>query len=92
MSASVSLFVVSHRALAVTPTRDDGGCAALPEQAAQRIGVIAFIGEEVTHASGPSEECGRCCHVGDIARRQAQRVWPADNVGEGMDFRRPAAP
>jgi hypothetical protein len=57
----------------------------------QAVGIIAFIAEMVTHATGTFEKGGRRLDVADVARRQHQRLGTTDDVGERMDLRGPTA-
>lgn len=54
--SGVALLVIADGAFAVAPAGDDGRGAGIPSQAAQTVGVVAFVAEQVAHAPGPSEE------------------------------------
>lgn len=92
MAAAVSLFVIANGSLPVAASRNDGDGAYLTKRAAQAIGIVAFVTEQVSNATGVFEEGGRSLDVADVTRRQHQCIGTADDVGERMDLRGPAAP
>jgi hypothetical protein len=59
VAAAVSLFVVANGSLPVAASRNDGDGARLTERAAQAIGIVAFVAEQVPHATGAFEKGGR---------------------------------
>jgi hypothetical protein len=63
----------------------------LAQRAAQRVGIIAFVRQQVTHAAGAFEERRHGLHAADVACCQHQCIGTADDVGERVDFRGPTA-
>jgi hypothetical protein len=91
VAPTVALLVVADGALAVAPARDDGNGAGVADRAAQAVGVVTLVGEQLKHAAGTFEECWRGLHVADVAGSQHQRIGATDDVGERVDLGRPAA-
>lgn len=74
VAATVPVLVVADGAFAVASTGDDRNGSSVAKRAAQQVGIIALVGEQVSHA-GCSLEQGRCgLHVTDVASRQHQRI------------------
>jgi len=88
----IALLVIADGALAAAAARDDGNGTGLAQRSAERVGIIAFVGQQIAGARAEAgEQLGRGLDVGDVARRQRQRVGAADDVGESVDFGGPAA-
>jgi len=78
-------------ALAIGAARDDGDLSRLAQALADRVGVIALVGDEVARACGAvQQETGRF-HVRHIAGRQFEGVGPPERVCEGVDLGRLSA-
>lgn len=91
MAVPVSLLIVADCAFAVAAARDHGCCSCLAERAAQVVGIVAFITQQVAHGPRALEQRGGGRHIADVAGCQRQRVGTADDIGECVDFGCPAA-
>ena len=79
--------VVLDRLPSCAPARDDRGRAGCSEVVPQRIGVVSTIGDKPAQASrdrGNDLRSNR--HIAGVARREVDDRWPADDVGEDVDF------
>ena len=82
VAVSVSPRVTGDGALSVAASRNDGH----DRDAAQRIGVISLVGEDVA-GSGQICEQNRCgLHVGDIACGQVKSKGSPRNICQSVDF------
>ncbi len=61
------------------------------DHAPQSVGVVAFVGQDVPCPDGAFEKRRSRAHVGDVARREGDRVGTPDDVGERVDLRGLAA-
>lgn len=85
-ASSVSGFVISDGRLAVRATWYHGRRAFGLQALAQRVGVIALVGEKTANRPRCVEEV--CGHgdVRDVAGRQPQHGRAPQKVGHGMDL------
>ena len=90
VAGTLPVLVVADCAFAVSSPRNDGNHSCVTGRAAQPVGIIAFVGEKITHSVSTFEERGRCFYVADVASGQHQRIGAADDIGERMDLGRPA--
>lgn len=81
---AISLCVVANGALAVAALGHDGGHACLTERTVQAVGIVAFVTEQVPHASRTFEKGGCCLDGAAVARCQHQRMGTTDNISERM--------
>lgn len=92
MAVSVAGHVVGDLSLSVGSTWNDRHSSGLTQHPSQRSGVIALVGQHVACAPGAGQQTRRDRDVGDVAGRQDQCEGASDDVGEGVDLGRLAAP
>lgn len=63
MALAVSGLVIDDLALSVDAARDDGDLALVAQGLADRVGVIALVGDQVARACRPVEQQARGLHV-----------------------------
>ena len=71
---------------------NNGRCAALDDVGAQRVAVIAFVGDQRAHGGCERQDVGRGGDVGVLARGQMKHHRPAAWIAQAMDFGRAPAP
>ena len=91
MTIAVATSVVGDLPLARDPAGDDRHGAGLAERAAQAVGVVALVRQNVAGAAGAGQELRCDGDVRDVPRRELQREGSADDVGENVDLGRLAA-
>lgn len=57
------------------------------DQRAERIAIVAFVGEERAHRRCECQHIGRSGNVGVLAWRQMDGAGPAEWIAQRMDFR-----
>lgn len=82
----VGFLVVAYFLFAVGLARDDGLDAALLEESSDRIGVIAFVGEQFLYAGDEADAVFGHYAIRDIAGRQDESPGPAKPVNYRMDL------
>ncbi len=80
----ISLLVVADLLFAVGFAWDDGLDAALLEESPDRIGIIAFVGEELFDAGDETDTFFGHHTIGDIARCEDERPGPAKRINYHM--------
>lgn len=80
VAAFISLLVVADLLFAVGFAWDDGLDAAVLEKSPDRIGIIAFVGEEFLDARDETDAFFGHHAIGDIARGEDERPGPANRV------------
>ena len=70
---------------------NDGLCSTLGDFGAERIAVVAFVGEKRAHRRCLGQYVGRNGNVGVLALCQVQNDGPAVWIAQGVDFRRASA-
>jgi hypothetical protein len=91
VSLPVSLSIVGNEWFSARNRGDDSLDAALPQQAAQPIGVVGFVGDKALYAAGSSEQLRRHHNIMDIARSDQKDAGFSRFIGQRMDRRCPAA-
>jgi hypothetical protein len=86
MALLVARAVVADRRRSRSTTGDDRYGSGATDRAPQSVGVIAFVGEDVPCAGGALEKRWSGAYVGDVARRERDRVGAPDDVGERVDL------
>ena len=76
----VSLPVVADFPVAIGFARDDGLDALFFEKGPDRIGVVAFVGNQLFDAGQETDAFLGHCAIGSIARRQDERPGPTEFV------------
>lgn len=71
--------------------RDDGLDVAFGEFVTQAFGVIGSVGQQAARTADHSDQDACTDQVVGIARRDHEGEWPADVVGQRVDFGRLAA-
>ena len=70
---------------------NDGLCSTLGDCGAERIAIVAFVGEKRAHRRRLGQHVGRNGNVSILALGQVQNDWAALRIAQGMDFRRSSA-
>lgn len=86
VAAFIGFFVMADFLFAIGFARDDGLDALFLEKSADRVGIVAFVGEEFFDA-GQEADAFLCHHaIGGIARREDERPGPAGRVDDCVDL------
>jgi hypothetical protein len=83
---SVAGGVIGDAALAVDAAGNDRNGSGVAQGAAQPVGVVALVGNDIAGAPGLAEKLRSRLDVGDVAGRQREREGAAQDVGERMDL------
>lgn len=86
MAVAVSLFVIGNGPLPVAASRNDRDDRDTAEHLAQRVGIIALVGQDIAGTLEACQQDRRGLHVGDIASGQVKGEGPTHNVSQSMDF------
>ena len=81
MTLLVAGFVVSDFAFAIGPARDHRNGSGFAKAFAQGVGVIAFVGDQISQADGPFDQIVGNGDVGHIARCQEQGEGTSQDIG-----------
>ena len=81
----VARAVVADGRLSRSTARDDRHGPDAADRAPQGFGVIALVGEDVPYSDGALEKRRSSAYVGDVARRERDRVGASDDIGERVD-------
>ena len=86
MALAVAGLVEDDAAFQSAAPWDDRHGAGLAQRSAERVRIVALVGQDVARSRGTCEQCGGDGNIGDVSGRQREGEGPADGVGEGMDF------
>lgn len=92
MAFAIPILVVSNLLFPVASTGNDWRYAKAAEAFAERIGVIAFIGDQPLCAIQVADQKLNGPHVADIARGESDSERATYYVGEDVEFACLAAP
>ena len=92
IALSIEELTEANRVFAVGLGRDVRPCVAFGDGLAQRVGVVALIGDENCAGGQVDDEVRRAGDVALLARRQLQLDRPALLVDKRVDFGREPAP
>ena len=85
MALLVAGSVVANGRCPRAAARDDRNRSSFTDRIAQSVGIVALIGNDVACADGALEKRWSGTHVGDVSRRERDRVGAPD-VGERVDL------
>ena len=86
MALLVARAVVADRRRSRSTAGDDRHSPRAADLAPQCVRVVALVGEDVSCSDGALEKRWSRTHVGDVARRERDRVRASDDIGESVDL------
>ncbi len=86
MAVAVSGLVIVYFAFAVDPAGNDRHGASATQGLADGVGVVPFVGKQVSGTGRTGQEQASGLDVRNVAWRQVEGVGPAEEVRERVDF------
>lgn len=87
VAALVGASIEAMQRHAVRFVGNDGSGAALDDERAEGVAVVAFIGEQYAHRWRKRQDVGGGGDVGVLAWRQMNHVGPTESIAQRMNFR-----